>query len=263
MGFIGGTPAYRFLKSRYPGGDGVPMSQGDPYADNGIDKLTRLFGDGLYESLHGKSVLDFGCGTGTNAILLAQHGCSKVVGIDLQERFLTEARAKAAAAGVADRCTFVSGSSEQFDVILSTDSFEHFEDPGAILREMQRLLKPDGYLLIEFGYTWYHPLGGHLFSVFPWAHLVFTEEALIRWRSDFKTDGATRFHEVAGGLNKMTLRRWERLVRESDFEFMSYELIPIRAMKRFHMPLTRELFTSFIRAKLRLSAAARAQKASA
>jgi hypothetical protein len=55
-------------------------------------------------------------------------------------------------------------------------------------------------------------LGGHLFSVFPWAHLIFSEQALIRWRSDFKSDGATRFSEVAGGLNQMTIRRFERLI---------------------------------------------------
>ncbi len=70
---------------------------------------------------------------------------------------------------------------------------------------MASLLKPSGFALVEFGYTWFHPYGGHLFSVFPWAHLIFTEKSLIRWRSDFKTDGATRFQEVAGGLNQMTI----------------------------------------------------------
>jgi hypothetical protein len=58
---------------------------------------------------------------------------------------------------------------------------------------MRRMIKPDGCVIAAFGPTWFHPLGGHLFSVFPWAHLIFTERALIRWRSDFKTDGATRF----------------------------------------------------------------------
>jgi hypothetical protein len=36
------------------------------------------------------------------------------------------------------------------------------------------------------------------------AHLIFKERALIRWRAGFKTDGATRFGEVAAGLNQMT-----------------------------------------------------------
>jgi SAM-dependent methyltransferase len=145
---------------------------------------------------------------------------------------------------------FTSTWSEPVDVIVSTDAFEHFDRPDEVLRVMRGLLKETGYLLVEFGYPWLHPYGGHLFSVFPWAHLIFTESALIRWRSDFKSDGATRFHEVAGGLNRMTVRLWERLVSESDFEFLSYELVPIRAASRLHCFLTRELLTSTIRARL-------------
>jgi hypothetical protein len=68
---------------------------------------------------------------------------------------------------------------------------------------------------ISFGPTWHHPYGGHLFSVFPWAHLIFSEKALTRWRSDLRDDGATRFGEVAGGLNQMTIRRFEELVADS------------------------------------------------
>jgi hypothetical protein len=79
---------------------------------------------------------------------------------------------------------------------------------------MRKILKDDGVLFVTFGYTWYHPLGGHLFSVFPWAHLILTEKTLIRWRSDFKTDGATRFREMAGGLNRMSIRRWEEILAD-------------------------------------------------
>ena len=250
MGFIGGPLAYGFLKRRYPGGKGIPMSDGDPYAAAGVSKLKTLFGPGVFDELRGKVVLDFGCGEGANAIELAVNGCARVVGLDVQEHYLEKARGLAAAAGVADRCVFTSAWPEPVEVIISTDAFEHFDRPDEVLRQMRGLLQDDGYVLVQFGYPWYHPYGGHLFSVFPWAHLIFTERALIRWRSDFKTDGARRFHEVAGGLNQMTVRRWERLIADSDFKFSSYELIPIRAARRFHCYLTRELLTSAIRARL-------------
>lgn len=250
MGFFGGPLAYWILKHYWPGGKGTPMGSEDPYAKRGQSKLKVLLGPQIFDELRGKAVLDFGCGEGHNAIELAQSGCLRVIGLDIQEHFLQAAKARATALGLQDRCIFTSQWTEPVDVILSTDAFEHFAQPDQVLQVMRSLLKPNGYVLTAFGPTWYHPYGGHLFSVFPWAHLIFTESALIRWRSDFKTDGATRFHEVAGGLNGMTIRRWERLVKESGFRFLSYELIPIRAAKRFHSRLTREWLTSMVRARL-------------
>jgi SAM-dependent methyltransferase len=226
------------------------MGQDDSYATRGISKLKSMLGPAIFDELRGKVVLDFGCGEGHNALELAQNGCARVIGVDIQEQYLEQASNRGIALGLQDRCTFTSLWSEPVDVIISTDAFEHFADPEKILGLMRGLLKPTGYLLASFGPPWYHPYGGHLFSVFPWAHLIFTESALIRWRSDFKTDGATRFHEVAGGLNGMTIRRWERLVAESGFNFTSNELVPIRPARRLHCRLTREWLTSIVRARL-------------
>jgi SAM-dependent methyltransferase len=134
---------------------------------------------------------------------------------------------------------------------MSLDAFEHFDDPAQILKIMRGLLKPDGRVIAMFGPTWYHPLGGHQFSVFPWSHLLFTEKALIRWRSDFKRDNATRFNEVEGGLNQMSISRFERIVAASDFEFESLEAVPIRKLRRFHNRLTREFFSAIVRCRLK------------
>jgi hypothetical protein len=133
---------------------------------------------------------------------------------------------------------------------LTLDSFEHFDDPAGVLELMRGMIKPTGCVLVSFGPTWYHPLGGHLFSVFPWAHLIFTERALIRWRSDFKTDGATRFRDVAGGLNKMTIRRFEQIVRDSPFECVSFEAVPIRVLRSLANRVTREFSTALVRCRL-------------
>jgi SAM-dependent methyltransferase len=247
MGFIGGAPAYWFLKRFFPGG--VDPTE-NFYEKTGTGKLLFCFGPDIFASLRDKQVIDFGCGEGLNTIDLALNGCRHVIGLDIQEDMMSKARAAAERSGVADTCRFVTSWESPVDVILSTDAFEHFSDPAFILREMRRLLKDDGYILVEFGYTWHHPYGGHLFAVFPWAHLMFTEKALIRWRSDFRSDGAKRFHEVAGGLNQMTLKRWERLVEASDFRFERYELVPIRAARWLHNRITREFLTSSIRARL-------------
>jgi len=157
---------------------------------------------------------------------------------------------KALGAGVQDTCLFVSSTAELADIVISVDAFEHFADPAGTLRNMDALLQPGGEALVSFGPTWYHPLGGHLFSVFPWAHLIFSEKALIRWRSTFKTDGATRFSEVAGGLNQMTLARFEKLIAASPFMFASLEFVPIRKLRRFHNRVTREFTTAIVRCRL-------------
>jgi hypothetical protein len=115
---------------------------------------------------------------------------------------------------------------------------------------MRQALKDSGAVIAAFGPTWYHPLGGHLFSVFPWAHLIFTEKALIRWRSDFKTDGATSFREVGGGLNQITIRRFKRIVAQSPFRFAEFEARPIRPLKPIANRLTREATTSIVCCRL-------------
>ncbi len=181
---------------------------------------------------------------------MAQKGAKRVIGIDIREDVLQTARQKALTAGVQKTCLFASSTKELAEIVVSIDAFEHFADPAGILRIMNMLLQPTGEVLISFGPTWYHPLGGHLFSVFPWAHLIFSEKALIRWRSTFKTDGATRFSEVAGGLNQMTIRKFEELIEGSAFKFATLELVPIRSLRRIHTQMTREFTTAIVRCRL-------------
>lgn len=147
-------------------------------------------------------------------------------------------------------CTFGQLAPCPGDVVVSLDSFEHFARPEEVLGVMHGLLRPGGVVVTSFGPTWYHPLGGHLFSVFPWAHLIFSERALLRWRSDFKNDGATRFDEVAGGLNQMTMTRFDKLVARSPLKLESLELVPIRRIRPLHNRLTREFTTAIVRCRM-------------
>ncbi len=216
----------------------------------GKSKLAVLMGDQFFTDIAGKVVVDFGCGEGTDAVEMALKGAKRVIGIDIREDLLQTARQKAIEAGVQNVCSFTTSAEEPADTVVSMDAFEHFADPAGILRIMNALLQPAGEVLVSFGPIWYHPLGGHLFSVFPWAHLVFSEEALIGWRSAFKSDGATRFSEVTGGLNQMTITKFEKLVAGSSLQFAKLELVPIRKLRRFHNHLTREFTTAIVRCRL-------------
>lgn len=247
MAVLGGDLAYRFLRWYAPGGESNGLD-GSAYAHT--SKLRVLLGDRLLGELRGKDVIDFGCGDGAETVEIAQAGANSVVGVDIQTARFPAAVERAAAAGVADRVRFAARAESPVDVIVSIDSFEHFGNPKEILQIMSSLLRPGGRVIASFGPTWFHPLGGHLFSVFPWAHLFFTESALIRWRSDFKTDGATRFGEVAGGLNQMTVSRFRKLVAQSPLRMAHFEAVPIRKLRSVAMPLTREFTTAIVRCTL-------------
>ena len=244
---IGGALGYRLLRWLEPGIE--LQGRHEPHASY-VPKIKRMIGDAGWASLQDKTILDFGCAIGIGCIEMAQQGARRVIGLDIRPEPLEMAREAAQVAGVSETCEFVESVDEPVDVIVSIDAFEHFDDPAAILEVMDRLLKDDGFVLLSFGPTWYHPLGGHLFSIFPWSHLVFTEKAQIRWRSDFKHDGATRFSEVEGGLNQMTIRRFTRLVEDSSFRFEWFRAVPIRPLKWAHHRLTRELTTSVLECKL-------------
>jgi len=235
---------YRILKRISPAAP-THLSGG---AYQGKSKIQVLLGPDIFTEISGKTVIDFGCGNGVDAIEIAKHGASRVIGIDIREELLLHARRLATAEGVI--CEFVTRTDEKADVIISLDSFEHFDDPAATLLLMTELLASNGRILASFGPTWYHPFGGHLFSVFPWAHLIFSERALIRWRSDIRQDGATKFSEVAGGLNLMTIKRFIRIVNASPLEFERLELVPIRKLKLFYNRFTREFCTAIVRCTL-------------
>jgi SAM-dependent methyltransferase len=237
---------YRLLKRLSPGG----ANCGGDYAFEDKSKLAVQLGDDFFARIAGKVVLDFGCGEGVEAVEMAAKGARRVIGIDIRDDVLNTARQKAVKAGVQDTCFFGTSANELADVVISIDAFEHFSDVPGILRAIASLLQPKGEVIVSFGPTWYHPLGGHLFSVFPWAHLLFSEKALIRWRCDFKTDGATRFGEVAGGLNQMTIGKFEKLVAASPLRFESLDLVPIRKLQSLHNRITREFTTAVVRCRL-------------
>jgi SAM-dependent methyltransferase len=235
----------RILKRIAPG----PSTNGECDYE-GTSKLAVLMGEDFFTRIAGKVVVDFGCGEGADTVEMARRGAKRVIGIDIREDVLRVARQRAIDAGVQDTCLFVTSTSEIADVVVSTNAFEHFGDPAEILKIMNTILQPTGDVFISFGPTWYHPLGGHLFSVFPWAHLIFSEKALIIWRSRFKTDGATRFGEVAGGLNQMSIAKFKEFVAHSGLKFSAFELVPIRKLRFFHNRFTREFTTSFVRCRL-------------
>jgi ubiquinone/menaquinone biosynthesis C-methylase UbiE len=220
----------------------------DAPAYMGRSKLEALLGAGIWDELAGRTVLDFGCGPGVEAVEMAERGAARVVGVDIREEWLHQARTRATEARVSERCTFTQDWSEPVDTIVCVDGFEHFSDPAWVLRRMHGLLRKGGRVIVTFGPPWMHPLGGHLYSVFPFAHLLVPDAVLVRWRSTFKPDRAPTM--LRSGLNKMTVRRFERMVAASPFQFEGFDAVPIRRLRRLANRVTREFTTSVVRCRL-------------
>jgi len=243
MAIIGGRIAALIL-SRYEWRD-ASYYRAEYQAEN---KIESLLGTDFWNVVRGKTVLDFGCGEGREALAIARSGAAEVIGIDIREEMINRAKANQATSGITN-CSFATQCDRTVDVVVSLDSFEHFGQPDLILKRMAELLAPNGRVVFSFGPPWFHPLGGH-FPLFPWAHLLITEKALMKWRSKYKTDNAKRFGEVEGGLNQMSIRKFQKLVGESPLAIERLETVPIRAARAIHCRLTREYLSSVVRGSL-------------
>ncbi len=131
----------------------------DVEADHGLlDPVTRAAWWDLLDTVLPAAparVADLGCGTGSVAVLLADHDYD-VTGLDLSPRMVERARAKAASAGTS--CTFVVGDASSpglvaaaYDVVLSRHVVWALPDPAAALRRWVDLLAPDGRLVLVEG----------------------------------------------------------------------------------------------------------------
>jgi SAM-dependent methyltransferase len=97
--------------------------------------------------------LDLGCGTGTNAVTLAQHGW-RVTGIDFAGRAIRSARWKARKAGLQIDLRVGDVSQPKnlqgpFDLILDIGCFHSLsaEERAEYTRNLERLLATDGTFL--------------------------------------------------------------------------------------------------------------------
>ena len=73
--------------------------------------------------------LDAGCGTGRQAVSMAERGW-KVTGVDGVGQALRKARARAEAAGIAHRTTFVEGDVTDLGALLGGDRYDLVLDVG-------------------------------------------------------------------------------------------------------------------------------------
>ena len=104
----------------------------------------------------GKRVLDAACGSGYGSAMLAESAGS-VIGIDISGEAVGYARSNYAAAAAAGAeidfsegdCLALPMNDHSVDVAVAFEIVEHIKDASGFLRELRRVLRPDGVLILS------------------------------------------------------------------------------------------------------------------
>lgn len=140
----------------------------------GFDRSWRRKAIRALTTFKPNSVLDIATGTGDFALAVARKlKLHHVTAVDISEGMMRVGREKAAREGLHDvvrfqreDCSHLSFSDNSFDAVTVTFGVRNFEDLDACLREMHRVLRKGGHLvLLELSYP-HNRLWRALFSIY-------------------------------------------------------------------------------------------------
>lgn len=221
----------------------------------------RLFGP--HFDVRGKDVLDVGCGLGGSERFYLEQGARRVAAVDLSRPRLAAGQTYVGETLSKDapRAVFVAADARQiafpdaaFDLIVSTNTFEHIFGVEETLRECARILRPGGHLLIAFP-PYNAPWGAHLnnWIRFPWCQVLFSEKTLVAAARRIETqlqvnawmpesirldlDG----HDEIPHLNRMGIQEFEAMAARVPLRIVcvDYKAIGWRSGVRLGQALTR------------------------
>lgn len=186
--------------------------------------IEMLAGDGI--QLEGKTVADIGSGDGIIDLGVALKARpEKLVGYDVRPTDVEALRRTAAANGIeelpdAQRLGFATSQAnhvpapdDTFDIVYSWSVFEHVDQPIAMLREIRRILKPDGYLFLQVWPLFGSEHGGHLWQNVgeSFTHLRHSPFELNEYlRGKAATDPTRPADDEFRSLNRITLDGLQR-----------------------------------------------------
>ena len=213
---------------------------------------TRLGG---YPSLERMRVLDVGCGHGNLCVDIASRGADMVLGIDINKRLIEFAKENISQNYPQlknirfEHHDTSSIYKNEFDIIVSKDSFEHILKPDDVLRDIKQGLKDGGKAYIGFGPLYNSPYGDHKRTEagYPWGHLITPESSLIKKLNERHGKNIDNVYDL--DLNKLSLSEYKRLFRESGLNILYFRVnvsnntISKMFSLMVHIPFLKEYFS--------------------
>lgn len=101
------------------------------------------------------NIFDIGCGTGANGLMLEEFG--RVHGTDMSQEALTLSRERGHSRLARCRIENLCFADDTFDAITALDMLEHVDDDLGGMKELYRVCKPGGTLLVTvpaYGFLW-------------------------------------------------------------------------------------------------------------
>lgn len=170
--------------------------------------------EGIGAALEGRRrILEVGCGPGDDARRLAAGG-HEVTAVDVEasEGWSLDSHGVTFIEGSAERLPFADDS---FDAVLERDALHHIAEPGRVLREIRRVLRPDGVAVIveanRFNPIFYlHMTRLHGHDHFSTAYLRGLLDATFDHVDVSMLE--TRAYPFVGDRAMPAVRTWERIV---------------------------------------------------
>ncbi len=117
---------------------------------NNLFEKPALFS--LLPDLHGKTILDLGCGYGEHCMHYVQNGADKVIGVDISEKMLAVARTDYADPSI----TYIHMPMEDilklggtYDIIVSSLAVHYIEDFKTLIQDIYELLNEEGIFVFS------------------------------------------------------------------------------------------------------------------
>jgi SAM-dependent methyltransferase len=235
----------------------APVPWPDESFTGAAGQIISFFGDEGID-LCGTRLADIGCGDGvTDLGVFLRADPAVLVGFDLTPVDTASLAARAAAEGVAtslphglrfETCgpEHLPAEDDSFDHVFSWSAFEHVVRPNAVLRDVHRILRPGGTLMIQLWPFYHSKHGSHLWDWFPdgfpqLLHDPFEIERRVLAEPDKGPGWTVELLRAFRELNRITLDDLHRALLYARFTVTKLELLhePFHvAPELSHLPLS-------------------------